>query len=172
MLYFAVPLELIVTTYFLFILQSLVICRRIMCKRAWTWIMSFIVLTCITQTFNAYQTVFIHILKGLHIFMYNYWNNSTKCFLNASKFNLFIGSFKTRFCDNSKKDWVAWPTMSCFCFFEVVVQTQIHCLTNAGVYLRTRNEERDKLVELRTYTSFFQPNLKRVASDVRKNVVY
>ena len=54
------------------------------------------------------------------------------------------------------------------CFFEVVVQTQIHCLTNAGVYLRTRNEERDKLVELRTYTSFFQPNLKRVASDVRK----
>ena len=63
-------------------------------------------------------------------------------------------------------------TMSCFCFFEVVVQTHIHCLTNAGVYLRTRNEERDKLVELRTYTSFFQPNLKRVASDVRKNVVY
>ena len=57
-------------------------------------------------------------------------------------------------------------------FFEVVVQTQIHCLTNAGVYLRTRNEERDKLVELRTYTSFFQPNLKRVASDVRKNVLY
>ena len=143
-----------------------------MCKRARAWIMSFVVLTGITQTFKSYLAIFIHLLKGLYIFMNNYWNNSTKCFLNASKFNLFIRSFKTRFCDNSKKDWVAWPTMSCFCFFEVVVQTQIHCLTNAGVYLRTRNEERDKLVELRTYTSFFQPNLKRVASDVRKNVVY
>ena len=165
LLYFAVPLELIVTTN-PFISQSLVICRRIMCKRARTWIISFIG---ITQTLKAYQRV--HLLKGLHIFMYNYRNNSTKCFLNASKFNLSIRSCKTRFFDNSKS-WVAWPTMSCFCFFEVVVQTQIHCLTNAGVYLRTRNEERDKLVELRTYTSFFQPNLKRVASDGIKNVVY
>ena len=143
-----------------------------MCKRARTWIMSFIVLIGITQTFKSYQAVFVHLLKGLHIFIYKYWNNSTKRFLNASKFNLSTGRFKTRFFDNSKKKLNCMATMSCFCFFEVVVQTQIHCLTNAGVYLRTRNEESDKLVELRTYTSFFQPNLKRVASDVRKNVVY
>ena len=102
--------------------------------------------------------------------MYNYWDNCTKGFSNASKFNLSTGSFKTSFWDNSKKVELHDPP--CHVFFEVVVQTQIHCLTNAGVYLRTRNEERDKLVELRTYTSFFQPNLKRVALDVRKNVVY
>ena len=66
LLYIAVPLELIVTTN-PFISQSLVICRRIMCKRARTWIISFIG---ITQTLKAYQRV--HLLKGLHIFMYNY----------------------------------------------------------------------------------------------------